>query len=198
MSGDRTKCKDHLRPIPAGALVNSLAAANQEVPKPLVDLASRDSRFRKGLGSHGSAARGRGRGGAGRGRSQVPLCTTPLSSHDRLPLIVRRSSSQSFDGIVHFGNRMQRCTQRSCTGYLLSMDVHDAGWRGRSGFWGSWCRQCGSCNANLGSWHSQGPCRAENCSSAGGGFRQGWPGIHSRGHLAALCTCSHASSCSCS
>lgn len=55
----------------AGALVNSLAAANQEVPKALMDLASRDSRFRKGLGSTGSAARGRGRGGAGRGRSQV-------------------------------------------------------------------------------------------------------------------------------
>ena len=55
----------------AGALVNSLAAANQEVPKALMDLASRDSRFRKGLGSTGSAARGRGRAGAGRGRSQV-------------------------------------------------------------------------------------------------------------------------------
>ena len=77
----------------AGALVNSLAAANQEVPKPLVDLASRDSRFRKGLGSHGSAARGRGRGGAGRGRSQVLLCTTHvpaecpllLCAHDHNP-----------------------------------------------------------------------------------------------------------------
>lgn len=51
--------------------MNSLAAANQEVSKALMDLAGKDSRFRKGLGSQGSAVRGRGRGGAGRGRSQV-------------------------------------------------------------------------------------------------------------------------------
>ena len=36
-----------------------------------MDLASRDNRFRKGLGSMGPAGRGRGRGGAGRGRNQV-------------------------------------------------------------------------------------------------------------------------------
>ena len=78
------------RCICAGSLVNSLAAANQEVPKALMDLASRDNRFRKGLGSTGPAGRGRGRGGAGRGRSQVrtlawqrcPL-TACLSKHNK-------------------------------------------------------------------------------------------------------------------
>ena len=65
--------------------MNSLAAANQEVPKALVDLASKDTRFRKGLGSNGSGARGRGRGGAGRGRTQVHLLTTKHSIDIALP-----------------------------------------------------------------------------------------------------------------
>ncbi len=84
--------------LTAGALVNSLAAANQEVPKPLVDLASRDSRFRKGLGSHGTAARGRGRGNAGRGRSQVLPCTTHLPA--KCPLNTLCTPSHSLTGIV--------------------------------------------------------------------------------------------------
>jgi len=69
----------------SGSLVNSLAAANQEVPKALVDLASKDTRFRKGLGSNGSGARGRGRGGAGRGRTQVQLLTTKHRIDTALP-----------------------------------------------------------------------------------------------------------------
>ncbi|KAK9915167.1 hypothetical protein WJX75_005510 [Coccomyxa subellipsoidea] len=51
----------------AGELVNSLAAANQQVPKALMDVAAKDGRFRKA----GNRSGGRGRGGRGRGRSQV-------------------------------------------------------------------------------------------------------------------------------
>ena len=194
--------KDKATWLTAGALVNSLAAANQEVPKPLVDLASRDSRFRKGLGSHGSAARGRGRGGAGRGRTQVPLptcmraeCPLMLCAHHH---IFTQGSALGLLGL----NSMQLSTTKMCSWnmmleYDVSMTVPGAGWRGRSGLWGgSWRGQCGSCNANLSSQHSQGPCSAEDCSRAGGGFCQRRPGIHSRGHFAALCTCHHCSSCS--
>lgn len=54
--------------------MNSLAAANQEVPKALVDLAAKDGRFRKaGRRSRGGGA---GRGGRGRGRSQVPFAVS--------------------------------------------------------------------------------------------------------------------------
>lgn len=58
----------HVR-VNAGALVNCLAAANQEVPKDLVELANRDASFRKA----GGRGRGGARGGRGRGRSQVGL-----------------------------------------------------------------------------------------------------------------------------
>lgn len=54
-------------PAGAGELVNSLAAANQQVPKALMDVAAKDGRFRKAGNRSGS----RGRGGRGRGRSQV-------------------------------------------------------------------------------------------------------------------------------
>ncbi len=48
----------------AGDLLQCLAAANQDIPKELHDLASKDARFRKGL----PRQRGGGRGGRGRGR----------------------------------------------------------------------------------------------------------------------------------
>ena len=51
-----------------------------------MDLASRDSRFRKGLGSTGPAGRGRGRGGAGRGRNQVRTLAGQFLSPDSLLL----------------------------------------------------------------------------------------------------------------
>ncbi|BDA43593.1 probable ATP-dependent RNA helicase DDX42 [Coccomyxa sp. Obi] len=52
----------------AGQLVNSLAAANQQVPQALMDLAAKDGRFRK---AGGRKSGGRGIGGRGRGRPQV-------------------------------------------------------------------------------------------------------------------------------
>lgn len=59
----------------AGELVASLGAANQEVPQALLDLAAKDSHFRKGLGG---GKRGGGRGGRGRGRTQARLLFCPV------------------------------------------------------------------------------------------------------------------------
>jgi hypothetical protein len=61
----------------AGSLVNCLAAANQEVPKDVVELAKKDAYFRKA----GGRGRGGARGGRGRGRSQVRVFIRPLTAH---------------------------------------------------------------------------------------------------------------------
>ena len=50
----------------AGDLVNSLAAANQEVPQALLDLAATNAQYRKGKGVRARGGRG-GRGGGRRG-----------------------------------------------------------------------------------------------------------------------------------
>ena len=132
--------------VHAGALVNSLAAANQEVPKALMDLASRDSRFRKGLGSTGSATRGRGRGGAGRGRSQVRTFHSNrhccLLLHRRRParciiaLILRMlifeavaltESETHFQGLHHKTRSCQGPTLLQVGGAGLGFGTHSLG-----------------------------------------------------------------------
>ena len=57
--------------LPAGDLVNSMFAANQEVSQPLLDLASQDPRFKKGHKRSGKGPGGRGRGRGRRGGAQV-------------------------------------------------------------------------------------------------------------------------------
>ena len=170
--------------VHAGALVNSLAAANQEVPKALMDLASRDSRFRKGLGSTGSAARGRGRGGAGRGRSQVRTLHSNrhccLLLHRRRPvrcifvLILRMLMFKAValtESETHFWD-LHRIKQ------LMPRTHTAAGWRGRSGLWHSQPGRAKQRHAHVSSRHCQGARGEENSSRPGGWICQGRPGIH--------------------